>query len=106
MVAVEQFPGGDRAKRSILVIPWSAYHAGSAAAGARPDPLRAIGRAAPAGRYSAKQSPPIPVIAGSTTHKVATAASAASTALPPAFNTDRPTSEASGWEVAITACSA
>jgi len=47
-----------------------------------------------------KQSPPMPVIAGSTTHSVATAATAASAALPPAFSVSMAAMLASGWEVA------
>src|SRR5215470_7937228 len=47
-----------------------------------------------------KQSPPIPVICGSTTHSTATAATAASAALPPARKVSIAASDASGWEVA------
>jgi hypothetical protein len=42
----------------------------------------------------------MPVIAGSTTHCTATAATAASTALPPARRTSSATSVANGCEVA------
>src|SRR5271165_6645670 len=47
-----------------------------------------------------KQSPPIPVLCGSTTHCMATAAIAASAALPPARNTSRAAKVALGCEVA------
>jgi hypothetical protein len=48
----------------------------------------------------AKQSPPMPVIAGSTTHCTATAASAASIALPPALSISIAANVASGCDVA------
>jgi hypothetical protein len=54
----------------------------------------------------AKQSPPIPVICGSTTARVAAAATAASTALPPSFRICRAVAEASGCEVAAMPFSA
>src|SRR5471032_3181113 len=47
-----------------------------------------------------KQSPPMPVLCGSTTPSTAVAATAASTALPPARSTSMAVSVASGWEVA------
>ena len=47
-----------------------------------------------------KQSPPMPVMCGSTTQSVAQAATAASAALPPARNMSIAASVASGWEVA------
>src|SRR5712671_6813410 len=47
-----------------------------------------------------KQSPPIPVLSGSTTHCIATAAIAASAALPPERNTSRAAKVAIGCEVA------
>src|SRR5438105_13958519 len=47
-----------------------------------------------------KQSPPIPVLCGSTTHCMATAAIAASAALPPERNTSRAPKVAIGCEVA------
>jgi hypothetical protein len=53
------------------------------AAGARPDPLSAITSSLPAGFTSAKQSPPIPVIAGSQRPRRTLPAIAASTAFPP-----------------------
>ena len=49
----------------------------------------------------AKQSPPIPVICGSTTHSTATAVTAASTALPPARRVSTAARLASGCEVAV-----
>jgi len=48
-----------------------------------------------------KQSPPMPVDCGSTTHNVALAAMAASRALPPLLSTSRPTWVAMGWLVEI-----
>jgi hypothetical protein len=42
----------------------------------------------------------MPVIAGSTTHSVATAATAASAAVPPALRTSTAAMLASGWDVA------
>ena len=48
----------------------------------------------------AKQSPPIPVLCGSTTVSVADAAIAASTALPPRFNMSIADNVASGCDVA------
>jgi hypothetical protein len=74
-----------------------------AAFGALPEPFKANGFVDPAGLYKAKQSPPIPVIAGSTTHRVAQAAIAASAAFPPAFKISIPTWLANGWLVAIIA---
>jgi hypothetical protein len=47
-----------------------------------------------------KQSPPIPVLCGSATHCIATAAIAASAALPPERYTSRAASVALGYEVA------
>src|SRR5664279_2299221 len=47
-----------------------------------------------------KQSPPMPVLCGSMTPSTAVAATAASTALPPARSTSMAVSVASGWEVA------
>jgi len=47
-----------------------------------------------------KQSPPMPVICGSTTHRTATAVTAASAALPPARNASMAARLASGCEVA------
>ena len=48
----------------------------------------------------AKQSPPIPVMAGSTTHSTAEATTAASAALPPARSASMAASVASGADVA------
>src|ERR1043166_2519443 len=50
-----------------------------------------------------KQSPPMPVIAGSTTPSSATAVTAASAAVPPARNVSIAACVASGWEVAAMA---
>src|SRR6266478_2304270 len=47
-----------------------------------------------------KQSPPMPVMWGSTTASVAAAATAASAAVPPALRMSIATWLASGWEVA------
>ena len=52
----------------------------------------------------AKQSPPMPVMAGSTTQRTAQAATAASTALPPAFNVSIAVRLARGCAVAHMAC--
>ena len=71
-----------------------------AAAGARPEPFSAITWPVPAGAYRQKQSPPMPVECGSITPSTATAATAASSALPPARNTSSPASVAAGIEVA------
>ena len=89
-----------------IATPFSRYHAASAAAGLRPEPSIATGTEAPLGAYSAKQSPPMPVISGSTTHCTATAAIAASTALPPARRVSIATSVEAGCEVATAACAA
>src|SRR5437763_12430382 len=48
----------------------------------------------------AKQSPPMPVICGSITHRTAAAVTAASAALPPARSTSMAAKLASGFEVA------
>src|SRR5262245_54051788 len=45
-----------------------------------------------------KQSPPMPVMCGSTTHSTATAVTAASAALPPARSVSMAASEAKGCE--------
>ena len=57
----------------------------------------------PSTEIMAKQSPPIPVMCGSATHKTAFIANAASTAFPPFFNISIPTEEASGCEDATIA---
>ena len=64
-----------------------------------PEPLTAT-TLPPGGAYRQKQSPPSPVDCGSTTASTAQAATAASTALPPARNTSIAVSEAIGMEVA------
>jgi hypothetical protein len=96
--------------RSISAIPRSRYHSAVAAAGARPDPLKAITSASPLGpppgAKSTKQSPPMPVDCGSTTHCTAQAATAASIALPPSCRTRIAVMVASGWEVAAMPFSA
>ena len=61
---------------------------------------------APSLEISTKQSPPIPVDWGSTTHCTAQAATAASTALPPALSTSSAAPVASGCEVAAMPFSA
>ena len=48
----------------------------------------------------AKQSPPTPLLAGSTTVSAAAVASAASTALPPSCRIFSPACVASGWDEA------
>src|SRR5208282_6532423 len=75
------------------------YHSTVALAGARPEPFSARGNV-PLREYKTKQSPPMPVLCGSTTHCTATAAIAASAALPPERNTSRAVNVALGCEVA------
>jgi hypothetical protein len=70
------------------------------AAGARPDPLSAMTSSLPAGFTSAKQSPPIPVIAGSHSPRSTLPAIAASTALPPDCSMSIATFAANGCDVA------
>ena len=70
------------------------------ARGARPEAFRPCS-AAPS-HTSAKASPPIPFITGSTTVSVMAAARAASIALPPRANAAAPACAASGWEVETT----
>jgi hypothetical protein len=60
----------------------------------------------PLGAISTKQSPPIPVMAGSTTPSTAAAAIAASTALPPARRMSMAVRVARGWAVAAAPRSA
>jgi hypothetical protein len=110
VIAVERAPCVDGARHRdreggiVLdgVTPWAAASSRVAPAGARPEPLIVVG-AAPGFATIAKQSPPMPVMAGSTTPSMAQAAMAASTALPPRRITSRPASEACGCEVAIMA---
>ena len=80
-------------------MPALAYHSAVAALGALPEALNAIGFC-PGLAMMAKQSPPIPVMAGSTTQSTAEAVTAASTALPPAFRHSTAASVAIGAEVA------
>ncbi len=87
---------------SICLMPFLAYHSGVAARGARPEALSAIGFL-PGFEMIVKQSPPMPVIAGSQTHITAVAQIAASIALPPLRSISMPASEAAGCEVAIIA---
>jgi hypothetical protein len=86
-------------------MPCSTYHSTVALAGARPEPFSATGRPLPR-EYSIKQSPPIPVLCGSTTHCIATAAIAASAALPPPRNTSSAAIVAIGCDVAAIPCAA
>ena len=71
-----------------------------AAAGARPEPFSACTLPVPAGAYRQKQSPPMPVDCGSITQSTATAATAASNALPPARSTSSAVKVAAGIDVA------
>ena len=77
-----------------------ASQAAVAAFGARPEALSAISFLAPGLATSAKQSPPMPVMCGSTTASTAAVAMAASTALPPWRSTSMQVRLAAGWEVA------
>ena len=77
-----------------------ASHSAVAPAGARPAELSAIGFLLPGLAMRAKQSPPMPVICGSTTASTAAVAMAASTALPPALRVSTAVRLAAGWEVA------
>jgi hypothetical protein len=85
---------------SKAVIPCCSNQSMLAPAGARPEPFSACTRPVPAGAYRQKQSPPMPVECGSITPSTATAATAASTALPPARSTSMAASVAAGIEVA------
>jgi len=60
-------------------------------------------RSLPPTDISTKQSPPIPVMCGSTTASTAAAAIAASIAMPPAFRVSMAARVASGCEVAAAA---
>ena len=84
---------------SIWPMPFLAYQSAVAAAGALPEALSAISFW-PGLAMIAKQSPPMPVIAGSTTASTAAVAIAASTALPPCFRNSIAVRLAAGWEVA------
>src|SRR5690606_1551650 len=83
----------------IDLMPCLAYHSGVAALGARPDALSATGLV-PGFAIMAKQSPPMPVMGCSTTQSTATAAMAASMALPPDLSCSRAATVASGCDVA------
>ena len=87
---------------SMLLMPFAANHSGVALPGARPEPLSAI-IGMPGLWISAKQSPPMPVMAGSTTHISAVAVIAASMALPPRFRHSIAASDAAGCDVATIA---
>ena len=76
----------------------------SMCAGARPEPLRPY--SSPSNHSCAKASPPTPLCGGSHTVSMAAAASAASTALPPASSARTPARVASGWLVATIASAA
>jgi hypothetical protein len=84
---------------SIFLIPALAYHSAVAALGALPEALKAMGFC-PGLAMIAKQSPPMPVIAGSVTHITAVAVIAASMALPPCLSISIAARLASGCEVA------
>lgn len=58
------------------------------------------------GRVEAEAVAPMPVMCGSTTPCIATAASAASMALPPAFRISKAARVAAGCDVAAIPCSA
>ena len=73
-------------------------------AGERPEPLRPC--SSPPSHISANASPPMPLWGGSQTVSIAAAASAASTALPPASSARTPARVASGWLVATIASAA
>ena len=89
---------------SIAPMPAFSYQSMVAASGARPEPFRATTLPAPAGAYRQKQSPPMPVDCGSITHSTAQAATAASSALPPARSTSSAVSVAAGIDVAAMPC--
>src|SRR5579885_635513 len=69
-------------------------------AGAQPLPLRPVSVPVLASQQMANRSPPMPLLIGSTTPRVALAAMAASTAEPPRASTCAPACEASVWLVA------
>ncbi len=82
----------------------SASASGCTEAGARP--LAFSPWAVCPSQTIAKRSPPIPVENGSTTHSIAAAVTAASTALPPSSSTRSAARVASGWLVAAMAWAA
>jgi hypothetical protein len=69
----------------------------------RPEASRPINRPSRADQTMANMSPPIPVMCGSVTLSTAAAATAASTALPPASRIASAAAVASGWLVATAA---
>ena len=80
----------------------SAHHWQDKARGVRPLPFNAMG--GELGFFiKAKQSPPTPVMCGSTTHCTAQAAIQASAAEPPARKTASASAEAKGCDVAAAA---
>ena len=83
----------------MVLMFFRAYQSAVAAAGARPEALSATGFL-PGFETMAKQSPPMPVMAGSTTHSTAVAQMAASTALPPLRSISMAASVAAGCDVA------
>ena len=84
------------------ISPWplSLSSRADAAAGARPLPLMARMLLSALFQTIANMSPPTPVETTSTTFKVAAAATAASTGLPPSIRIFRPAMAARGWLVA------
>ena len=83
-------------------MPWPSNQSIVAAAGARPEPFSAT-TGLPGCFHRQKQSPPMPVDCGSITPSTATAATAASSALPPARSTSSAVNVAAGMEVAAMA---
>ncbi|MNX94343.1 hypothetical protein D3C86_1265710 [compost metagenome] len=79
---------------------WRANDSGVQARGARPEALRPC--SVSPSQISAKASPPMPFMHGSTTVSAMAVASAASTALPPRASMRRPAAAANGCDVAIT----
>ena len=81
-------------------VPCARSASSDARAPARPEPLYPQ-TGFPGAWIMAKQSPPMPVMCGSTTHSSAAAATAASAALPPARKVSMATRLARGCEVAV-----
>ena len=88
-------PGAD-------VAPSSSSASRSTPEPARPEASRPTRRSSSADQRMANMSPPMPVMWGSVTLRTAAAATAASTALPPASRTERAAPVARGWLVAAT----
>ena len=93
---------GSGPRRGIVRCPAARIATGSAAAGARPEPLRASWRPVAASQMSQNASPPMPQAQGITTPRTALVAMAASTAEPPARRMPRPAAVAR-WCGATTA---